>query len=210
ARGRPAARRAGGRSDGSLVALRPVDGRDAGGERIRRAPAHVAAGVCDLRGRGAGRRSGHLRRPGLAGRGTRSGHDSRAAGRRRPGARRRARRAARPAHRAPGPSPGPRVVAPDPAGAGRGGPLRGPARPGLHHLHPHLRRLGPGGTQRRGRRARPRRAGGPGLRRGTRAAGDRPGPGRRQRRRRPDTCRHGRAARHLPAPAAARRRGDDG
>ena len=57
-----------------------------------------------------------------------------------------------------GAPPGARVVAPAAAGAAGRRPLRRAARARLHHVHPHLRRLGAGRRQRRARRsgARPR------------------------------------------------------
>ena len=52
--------------------------------------------------------------------------------------------AARRADRAPDPPPAARALAPGDADAGRRRPLRRPARARLHHLRPHLRRLGAG------------------------------------------------------------------
>ena len=46
-----------------LVAVRPLDGRDARAARLRAAAAHVAGRVRDVRARRAGRRRAHVRRP---------------------------------------------------------------------------------------------------------------------------------------------------
>ena len=93
-------------------------------------------------------------------------------------ARRRGRRGPQRPHRPAGPPPGAGVLAPRAAGPARRRAVRRPARARLHHLHPHLRRLGAG----RGQRRRPgdRPADRARVRRGPGAAGDRARPERRR------------------------------
>ncbi|CAA9484701.1 MAG: hypothetical protein AVDCRST_MAG69-990, partial [uncultured Solirubrobacteraceae bacterium] len=208
ARGRPRHGRARRRDHRRLVAVRALDGGDAGAERLRRAPAHVDDRLPDLRARRAGRRGGHLRRAG-AGRGghrrrQRAGADRRHRAR---GGRGR-RRAARHANRPPGAPPGAGILAAGPSRATRRRALRGAARSRVHHLHPLLRGLGAGRSQRRARRPGAGTADRPRLRYRPLAAGHRAGAGRRPARGRGRPRRDGRAPGDLPQPAAHRRRRD--
>ena len=100
----------------------------------------------------------------------------------------------------------PGVVAPRAAAAARRRALRHPARARLHDLHPHLRRVGAGGRQRRARRPGARAARRARLRRRPRAAGRRARAARRHGARGRGARRDGRAPRD-PARAARRRRG---
>ena len=165
-----------------IVAVRPVDGRDARAGGLRRAPARARCSPArrspPARWPAAPRRSGRSRSPGrrygagnpvalgaaaivamaaAAGRGARRPHGP-------PGARQ------VPEHW--------RRVLPVPLAAAGYGALLGPR---LHHLRPHLRRLGAGRDQRRARRPRPRGRARARLRGGSRAPRDRLRPGGRRR-----------------------------
>ena len=125
---------------------------------LRRAPAHDAARVRDVRRRRARRRRDDVRRrSALLGQGLGAGGTGALGGRRRRRDRRRGRRGARRADRPAGAPAGAGVVAARAAGAAGGRPLRRAAGARLHDLHPHLRRVGAGGG--RASRSATRRSG---------------------------------------------------